>query len=106
MVTGVTVVRKEFLEKSEKEVKTFMKEHEQSVKSILADVDLGAKLVVEAQIIAKEEIAKKAIPFCNIAYIDGEEMKQALLGYLKVLYEQNPESVGGKMPSEDFYYVP
>ena len=41
----------------------------------------------------------------NRSQID-EEMKQALEGYLKVLYAQAPESVGGKLPGEDFYYVP
>ena len=32
-------------------------------------------------------------------------MKEALSGYLKVLFEQNPNSVGGKLPGDDFYYV-
>ena len=27
-----------------------------------------------------------------------------LSGYLSVLWEQNPESVGGAMPNDDFYY--
>ena len=29
-----------------------------------------------------------------------------LAGYLEVLYEQNPESIGGALPGDDFYYVP
>ena len=27
-----------------------------------------------------------------------------LSGYLSVLWEQSPESVGGAMPNDDFYY--
>lgn len=106
MVTGVTVVGKAFLEEHEEAVKMFMTEHQESAQKINNDPQAGAKLAVEAGIIAKEPIAHKAIPACNITYIDGEAMRQALSGYLAVLYEQNPVAVGGALPTEDFYYVP
>ena len=104
MVTGVTVVRKEFLEENENAVKTFLAEHEASAAAINADPAGGATLVVEAGIVAKEPIAQKAIPFCHIVSITGEDMKQALSGYLQVLYDQSPEAVGGNLPGDDFYY--
>ena len=106
MVTGVTVVRKEFLEEHEAAVKNFLKEHEESAAAINEDAGTGASLAVAAGIVAKEPIAQKAIPACNITYIQGDEMKQALSDYLEVLFEQNPESVGGVLPGEDFYYIP
>lgn len=106
MVTGVTVVRKEFLEENEEAVLLFLKEHKESTEAINADPEHGATLVVAAGILGKEPIAKKAIPNCNITYIDGEEMKQALSGYLQVLFEQDKASVGGTLPAEDFYYIP
>ena len=73
---------------------------------IKSNPDETAALCVKAEIIAKEPIAKKAIPACNITCITGQEMKQALMGYLQVLYELNPESVGSSMPEDGFYYVP
>lgn len=106
MVTGVTVVRKEFLEEHESAVTAFLKDHAESAAAINADPATGASLAVEAGIVAKEPIAEKAIPACNITCIQGEEMKQALSGYLEVLFDRNPESVGGALPGEDFYYVP
>lgn len=106
MVTGVTVVRKAFLEENEDAVLNFLKEHEASAAAINADVEKGAQLAVNAGIIAKEMIAQKAIPNCNITYIAGEEMKQALSGYLNVLFEQDASAVGGALPAEDFYYIP
>ena len=105
LVTGVTVVRNEFLQEHENAVAAFMEEHNASAESMNTDVENGAKLAVASEIIAKEPIALKAIPKCNITYIDGNEMKQALSGYLQVLYEQNPESVGGALPQDDFYYI-
>lgn len=104
MVTGVTVVRKEFLEENEEAVKAFMEEHKASAEAINADPTTGAALAVEAQIVAKEPIAKQAIPGCNITYIDKAEMKQALSGYLDVLFHQDSQSIGGGLPESDFYY--
>jgi len=33
-------------------------------------------------------------------------MKTALSGYLQVLADQNPASVGGQLPGDDFYFNP
>ena len=49
-------------------------------------------------------VAEKALPYCNIVCITGSEMGEKLSGYLTVLQEANPQSVGGKLPEADFYY--
>ena len=104
MVTGVTVVRKEFLAEHEDAVKSFMEEHKASAEAINADPVTGAALAVEAQIVAKEPVAQQAIPGCNITYMDKADMKQALSGYLDVLFHQDSQSIGGGLPESDFYY--
>lgn len=106
MVTGVTVVRNAVLEENEAAVQAFLKAHEASAKAINEDPATGATYAVAAGIVAKEPIAQKAIPNCNITCMTGEEMKTAIRGYLTVLFEQNPESVGGALPADTFYYVP
>lgn len=106
MVTGVTVVRDAFLEEHPEAVKRFLEEHASSVSAINEDAEAGAALAVEAGIVAKEPIARKAIPNCNIVCVTGEEMKADLSAYLQVLAEFKPELVGGKAPEEDFYYIP
>lgn len=105
LVTGVTVVRKAFLEEHPGAVNHFLEEHKRSAEYVNANVEESAALAVEAGIIPKEPIAVKAIPKCNITFLEGEEMKQALSGYLEVLYDQAPEAVGGSLPEEDFYYL-
>ena len=104
LVTGVTVCRREFLENNEKAVKTFLEEHKASAEYVESDVEGAAALTVAQGIIEKEPVAVKAIPNCNITYIDGDELKSALSGYLSVLYDLDPTTVGGLLPSEDFYY--
>ena len=49
-------------------------------------------------------MAEKALPHCNIVCITGGEMKEKLSGYLQVLFDAEPTSVGGKLPEADFYY--
>ena len=105
MVTGVTVVRKAFLEENQDAVELFLQDHKQSAEYVNNNLDETASLVVKAGIVAKEPIAKKAIPNCNITYIDGDEMKKALAGYLDVLYKKDPKAVGGNLPTDEFYYT-
>lgn len=103
MVTGVTVVRNSFLEEHPEAVSEFVSEHSMSVANVNADPAAAAPLVVEKGIIDNEAIAKKAIPACNLVCYSGKQMKNMLSGYLQVLYEQNPTSVGGALPKDDFY---
>ena len=104
MVTGVTIVRNDFLKDHKEAVKTFISEHEASVNSANSDLDTTAALVVEKEIIGKEPLAKKAIPNCNIVCITGDSLKSNLEAYLNVLCGYDPKSVGGKLPGEDFYF--
>lgn len=106
MVTGVTVVRKAFLQDNPEAVAAFLEEHAASAAAINEDPDLGAALAVEAGIVAKEPIARTAIPQCNIVCVTGEEMKTALSGYLNILKDFNAELVGGAVPGDDFYHIP
>ena len=106
LVTGVTIVRNEFLEEHPEAVTDFLQEHEASATYTNEYPEEAAKLIEAKGIVAKAPIAQKAIPYCNITCITGEDMKQALEGYLQVLYDMAPASVGGALPAEDFYYIP
>lgn len=105
LVTGVTVVRTAFLEENQAAVEKFMEEHKASAEYAGSNVDETAELVAAQGIVEKAPVAKMAIPNCNITYIDGEEMKAALEGYLSVLMEQSPESIGGTLPADNFYFL-
>ena len=105
LVTGVTVVTNEFLKNNEEAVKVFLSDHKVSAKAAVSDPKTTAEQIVQAGIIEKAPIAQKALPYCNITFIEGEEMKAALSGYLNVLFEQDPKSVGGKLPADNFYYI-
>ena len=103
LITGVVVARTAFLEKNPQAVSDFMDAYAVSVAYANDNVDETAKLIGAFDIIP-EAVAKVALPYCQIVYIDGEEMQAQLSGYLKVLYDQNPAAIGGTMPDDAFYY--
>lgn len=104
LVTGVTIVRNAFLEGHEEEVRAFLDEHQASAEAALQFPEETAQRIVRAGIIEKAPVAQKALPYCSITCITGREMKEALSGYLSVLFGQDPQSVGGAMPGDDFYF--
>lgn len=105
LVTGVTVVRNAFLTENRAAVDKFLEEHSDSADYANEHVEEAAELVVKVGIIEKVPVAVKAMPECNITYIDGNDMKTALAGYLEVLFTQDASSVGGSLPGDDFYYM-
>ncbi len=105
LITGVVVANKEFVEQNPAAIEDFMTHYETSVNYINENVEDGAALVVQYGILPAEPVAVAAIPHCNINFIYGDEMKTLLSGYLQVLFDQNPASVGGALPDDAYYYA-
>ncbi|MGN0183612.1 MAG: ABC transporter substrate-binding protein [Aristaeellaceae bacterium] len=105
MITGVVVARRAAVEENAGTIDAFLADYAESVAYTNADVPGAAALIGEYDIVIAE-VAETALPACNIVCITGAEMQQKLSGYLEVLFEQDPESVGGALPDAQFYYVP
>ena len=102
---GCVIARKDFVENNADKVKVFLDEYKASIESA-EDAAKTAEYVVEFGIIENQAVAEKAIPKCSIYYIDGEEMKSLMTSFLEVLFNANPKAIGGKLPADDFYYLP
>lgn len=102
---GVVVVRTEWLKDNEGAFKTFLNDFAASSDAVVNDLDNTVGDVVELGVIPNETLAKAAIPNCNIVCVTGEEMKKSVAGFLNVLLEADPQSVGGALPDDGFYYV-
>ena len=103
LVTGVVVARTSFVEEHPEVVSAFLDHYQESVDYVNSNVEEAAQLVGQYEIVTAE-VAQKALPECNIVFIEGAEMKEKLSGYLSVLFEQNPQSVGGALPDDAFYF--
>ncbi len=104
LVQGVVIARKSFVNEHPEAIEQFLREYEKSSAFVNENIDEAAKLIVDVGILGNVEIAKKAIPNCNISFSKGEAMHKAVEGMLAVLFEANPKSIGGKLPDKDFYY--
>lgn len=103
MITGVVIARREFVEQNPDVIVAFLDHYKASVEYVKTNNDAAAALVGKYDIVP-EAVAKEALPKCNITFVEGDEMKTMLSGYLSVLFDQNPTSVGGALPEDKFYF--
>ena len=104
MITGVVVARKSFVEEHPAAVAAFLEDYAASVDWVNSNTADAAQLISQFGIIEAAPVAQKALPYCNIVCITGDELAEKLSGYLEVLFEAEPTAVGGKLPGDDFYY--
>ena len=104
MITGIAVARADFVEQQPEALAQFMADYAESVAFTQENVAEAAELIGRFEIFEAGP-AQKALPYCNIVFIAGEDMKARLGGYLEALLAQDPAAVGGAAPGEDFYYV-
>ena len=103
LITGCLIARSEVLEKYKEAVESFLSLYSSSVDWVNSN-NAEASLLIEKYGIIKAAVAAKALPYCNIVCMRGEEMKKALNIYYNSLYSLNPKSVGGSIPSEEIYF--
>ena len=105
LVQGCVVVRREFAEQYPEAVKQFLADYESSVKLLSEDVQAAAEKIEASGIFAKAAVAAKAIPNCNICFVTGEDMQRELGAFLETMAKIAPQSIGGKVPGDDFYCI-
>ena len=105
LITGVLIGQREYIEKNPETIRAFLDAYRSSIDYVKAHTDEAAQLI-EAYDIVPQIVAEKALPHCNITYIDGAQMKENLMAYLHILFEQNPKAIGGSEPDAAFYYEP
>lgn len=105
LVQGCIVVRRDFAEKNKNAVEWFLNEYEASINYLNENPAEASELIVKYNIFANQAVAQNAIPKCNVVFMKGEEMKSAMSAFISVMYEIAPQSVGNKLPADDFYIV-
>ena len=105
-VTTITCVNKAFLEQHEQAVIEYLKMAGQSVAWTLGNMQQAAALQEELGTFLNNEVALDAMPYISMVCMTGVPMRTALSGFLAELYAANPDSVGGALPDDGFYYLP
>lgn len=105
LVMGVLVARREIVNEHPDAIAQLLADVTRSVDTVKKNPEEAAKIISELGIVP-EAVAKKAIPHANLVSLTGAEMKEKLGGYLRVLAEQDMQSIGGALPEDDFYFLP
>ena len=108
LVMGCVVARNAFMQEHPELVEQFLSDYEKSINFIKdeANLSVAAEMVAAQGIAANAAIAAKAIPQCNLIFMAGADMRNAIQSYYEVLFTANPASIGGGNPDDEFYYVP
>ncbi|MBQ8203892.1 MAG: ABC transporter substrate-binding protein [Clostridia bacterium] len=104
LMMGCLVALDSFVEANKEQVDKFLEEYKASVDYANNSIDDAAELCAKYEIVAAAPIAKQAIPYCNLTYVSGSEMKNSIVGYFEVLKGYDATSIGGALPDDSFYY--
>lgn len=106
LAQGCIIVNKEFAKNNKKALDKFLTEYKSSVDFVNSNLDEASQLIEKYEIVPSAAIAKKALPNCNITFIDKDTMKKYVNNIYQVLFDANPASIGGAMPDDGFFYNP
>ena len=106
LIMTAVVARTAFLEEHPEAVDAFLADYAASIDYVNNNIEEAAQLVAGYGITPSAAIAAQAIPQCHLVCITGADMAPAIDGYYRVLYQANPDSIGGSLPDDGFYYVP
>ncbi len=94
-----------FIEKYTSELMQLLTFYNESVNWVNEDRQGAAKLIVDFGILDDEKTAAEAIEPSNIRFIPADAAKDMVDGILKALYEYNPDTIGGEVPGDEFYFM-
>ena len=101
LVQGCVVARKAFVEEHPDLVESFLADYAASIRYITENPAEGGELIAAAEIFAQAKVAERAIPKCNLCFVTGEPMKEAMEVFLAAMPKA---AIGGELPADDFYY--
>jgi len=106
MAQTALLVEAAFGAKNKQWMKQFLTVYKESLNWVNEHPELAAPYIVEQRILPDEQVAEEAIPGCNMALKATDAIKNQLRAYFQLFYHENPAIIGGKMPDEQFYYIP
>lgn len=105
LIMGCVVSTEEFAKSHSDEIKVFLEEYEKSIDFAMSKTEEAAALCEKYEITATAAVAEKAIPECNLVYIDGTELKERINEYFGILESFDKSSIGGTVPGDEFYFT-
>ncbi len=98
------LVHKELAARKPEIINSYCKHLEESINWVNENIPEASLLVEKYKILPDRQIAEFSIPRCNLRFMEAWKGRKGIEEYLKVFYIFNPQSIGGKLPDESFYF--
>jgi NitT/TauT family transport system substrate-binding protein len=102
----VLAVRREFAENHPQAFAEFLNRYEQSIRWVRDNPSRAADLVEKHELGMPAVVAEHAIPRANLTFVRALDARPMVDRFLRVLYDYEPRSVGGRLPDGEFYLGP
>lgn len=97
------VVRRDFAENNKELIAELEQKYKSAVNELKENNQLAAELALK-YLEVKSEVTLKAYPALNLDYQSILEVKEEVNSYFEVLKAYNKETIGGRLPDEEFYF--
>ena len=105
---GVLIARRDFVENRASDLSILLNNLAASIEDVNSASDEVAQKIVDAGFLGNADIAKAAIPNCNLTLYTGEELAKGaeiMKTFNETMFALTPQAVGGALPGEDLYYT-
>ncbi len=96
----------QFAKENKETLKSFVKFYAKANAWTVKNPQEAGVLTQKNQLGLKAEVAQKAITNAGFTWKDSKNAKTEIESLLSIFLESAPESIGGKLPSDDFYFEP
>jgi NitT/TauT family transport system substrate-binding protein len=98
------VVRKKYADAYPETIRAFLAEYRSSIEWTVQNPSEAGKIVEAAELGLKAQITAKAIPHSNYIFITAHEGRKSIESLLSIFLNFESDSIGGKLPSDGFYF--
>ncbi|GAB6170426.1 ABC transporter substrate-binding protein [Clostridium carnis] len=100
-----SIIAKEYIIKNHKDfLNKFLSNVLESINWVNSNPEKAAEYSVDNGSKVEKVILEKSIKSSNIQFSTSKDSKDEYNKYFKVLKDQNPKSIGGEIPDENFFY--
>ncbi|MEA3330792.1 MAG: ABC transporter substrate-binding protein [Campylobacterota bacterium] len=85
-------------------IKRFLEEYDKSLNWYMSHPKEAGELAVKTLPMLKADGVADSIAHLNMKSVSGVDSREKLEFFFNVLKEENPKSIGGKLPQDSFYY--
>ena len=101
---SVMVVRKEFAENNPELLEQFLEAYKKSYEWTLKNPQKAGELSEKHKLGLAAAVVTRAVPVSNYTFIPAAQAVSVSEELLKIFLQNDPSSIGGKLPEREFYY--